>query len=180
MTARVCLGLAMMLMAASPTSQAHAQAQQAAPAKVQVPDADTIKVLIRFAVIALHQANVSGNYTVLRDMASINLSRATSAAGLTDAFAALRNSGVDMSRILIVEPKLTQPPVIEQTGMLRLVGFFPTTPEPVNFNLQYEPFQGAWYLFGIGVNVGPPPTPTPAAGNKPAPPASTGSKPKPR
>ena len=40
-------------------------------------------------------------------------------------------------------------------GLIRIVGFFPTSPERVNFDLIFQPVQSRWRLFGIAVNTTP-------------------------
>ncbi len=37
--------------------------------------------------------------------------------------------------------------------MLRITGFFPTSPERVNFDLIFQPVQGKWRLYGIAANT---------------------------
>ena len=39
--------------------------------------------------------------------------------------------------------------------MIRIVGFFPTSPERVNFDLIFQPVQSHWRLFGIAINTSP-------------------------
>ena len=48
--------------------------------------------------------------------------------------------------------------------MLRITGFFPTSPERVNFDLIFQPVQGKWRLYGIAANTQqvPPPQAAPA------------------
>ena len=55
--------------------------------------------------------------------------------------------------------------------MLRITGFFPTSPERVNFDLIFQPVQGKWRLYGIAVNTqkAPAPQAAPAPQGAPAP-----------
>jgi hypothetical protein len=59
-------------------TQAKAPAQ---PAKPGVPDDLKLIILIRTALIALNQANLTGNYSVLRDIAAPSSSRPTTLRG---------------------------------------------------------------------------------------------------
>src|SRR5262245_20468190 len=54
--------------AAAPAAQGAAQAQAALPQGM--PDAYKLNLLIRTTVIAVNQANRTGNYSVLRDLAA--------------------------------------------------------------------------------------------------------------
>ncbi|MEA2948363.1 MAG: hypothetical protein QOI40_3693, partial [Alphaproteobacteria bacterium] len=48
-------------------------------------------------------------------------------------------------------PQLTAPPALDDHGMLRLTGFFPTRPQQINFDLLFQNAGGQWRLFGISV-----------------------------
>lgn len=117
-----------------------------------VPDAATLVVLIRSTVAALNQANLTGNYSVLRDWGAPSFQEANSPASLADTFADLRSRGIDLSATTVIDPRLFRPAEINANGMLRLTGYFPSQPEQVNFDLAFQ-YVGAWKLFGIGVNT---------------------------
>ncbi|HEX3217276.1 MAG TPA: hypothetical protein VHR67_10470, partial [Aestuariivirgaceae bacterium] len=53
--------------------------------------------------------------------------------------------------IIFVAPKPTQPPQIDNRGLLRLVGYFPTQPLQVNFDLAYQLAGAEWKLYAISV-----------------------------
>ncbi len=125
-------------------------AGQAGPA---VPDPDGIAILIQKTVIALDHANRTGNYTVLRDLGSPGLRRANTAARLAQIFGKLRKRDLDFGPILLCPPRLTRPAEIDNRGMLRLTGFFPTQPEKVSFDLSYRLIQDRWLVFGISINT---------------------------
>lgn len=154
------------VIAAASLASAGAQtpsAPSAAPAAVTIPDDYRLNLLIRTTLIALDHANATNNYTVLRDLAAPAFQRANSAAGLKGIFAALRKRNLDLSPILFFEPKLIRPPQINETGMLRLSGFMPSQPEQVWFDLLFQHVDNRWRLFGISVNVRPPPAPDAAS-----------------
>jgi hypothetical protein len=121
--------------------------------KVGVPDDLALLILIRTTLIALNQADLTGNYSVLRDIAAPGFQQANNPAQLATIFADLRNRKIDLSPIAVVEPKLTRPAFVNDSGMLRITGFFPTKPEQVNFDLAFLPIEGQWRLFGISVNT---------------------------
>jgi hypothetical protein len=132
---------------------AQKAAQKTAPAPAQI-DRNGVSILIRSALIALDQANKTGNYTVLRDLGAPGFQAANTAARLAEIFAKLRNDKVDLSGVAVIDPQLSLLPQIEANGMMHMRGFFPSVPSQVNFELIYAPVEGQWRLFGISVNIG--------------------------
>ncbi len=127
-------------------------AGQAGPA---APDLNTLSILIRSTVIALNHANLTSNYTVLRDLAAPGFRKANSAARLAQIFADLRKRKLDIGPTLLAPARLTRPAAIDKQGLLRLTGFFPTRPLKVSFDFSYQLIQGRWLLFGVSITATP-------------------------
>jgi hypothetical protein len=144
---------AFMLLMASLTSASPVRAQTEQPA---VPDAYKLNMMIRTTLIALNQANRTGNYTVLRDLAAPAFQRTNNAARLAEIFAELRKRDLDLSPILFFQPKLRDEPALTDSGLLRLTGFFETKPEQISFDMLFQPVEENWRLFGLAVDVAPP------------------------
>src|SRR5262245_56234413 len=106
--------------------QAPSQPQRSA---IQ-PDSDLVTILLRTTVGAGHQANITGNYTVLRDLAAAAFQEKNSTAVLALAFAPLRQQKLDLTPVVLLEPNFTQKPVIDQQNTLRLVGTLQSKPIP--------------------------------------------------
>ncbi|TXN78332.1 hypothetical protein [Methylobacterium sp. WL8] len=140
--------------------------QQAAPQPAQI-DRNGVLILIRSTLLALHEANETGNYTVLRDLSAPGFRDANTAARIGEIFASQRTQKLDLSGVAVLDPQLTLLPQIEANGLLHMAGFFPSVPSQVNFELLYAPVDGRWRLFGISVNVG---SSTPTAPSPPQPP----------
>jgi hypothetical protein len=138
------------------TAPAPAQAQQQQTPGIALPDSYKLNMMIRTAIVALNQANQTGNYTVLRDLGSISFRMSNDPSRLAEVFAALRKRQLDLSPVLFFTPKLVQQPQVDERGLLRLVGFFETAPERVNFDIYYVFEAGQWRLFGIGLVTAPP------------------------
>lgn len=119
----------------------------------QLPDAATMVVLIRSAVIALNQANMTGNYSVLRELSAPGFQQANSFADLATIFAELRARELDLGPVAVIDPQLFRPAAVDERGLLRLTGFFASRPEQVNFDLAFQRVDGDWRLFGIGLNT---------------------------
>src|SRR5581483_5705822 len=156
--------VACVLLVSSAAAQQTAPAAQAAkPANI---DRNGVLILVRSALLALDQANKTGNYTVLRDIGAPGF-QINSAARLAEIFVKIRNDKVDLSGVAAIDPQLSLLPQIEANGMMHMAGFFPSVPSQVNFELLYAPVDGQWRLFGISVNLGQsapaaPPAPAPA------------------
>jgi hypothetical protein len=143
--------------------------QQSAAQSAVMPDPYKMSMLIRTTLIALSQANLTGNYTVLRDLGSPAFQAVNSAARLTEAFTELRQRRLDFSPILFFDPKLVREPALDEAGRLRLRGFIETRPEQINFDMMFEHVGGDWRLFGLAVQMQPAPAATAATGQKNAP-----------
>ena len=113
---------------------------QSAPRPAQI-DRNGVLILIRQSLLALDQANKTGNYTVLRDLGSPAF-QANSAARLSEIFAKQRNDNIDLSSVAVIDPQLTLLPQIEASGLLHMTGFFPSVPTQVNFDLAYAVVNG--------------------------------------
>jgi hypothetical protein len=162
------------------TSAGHAQTP-AAPKPAQI-DRNGVLILIRSSLLALDQANKTGNYTVLRDIGAPGF-QSNTAARLGDIFAKLRNDNLDLSGVAVIDPQLNLLPQIEANGLMRMAGFFPSVPTQVNFDLSFAPVSGQWRLFGISVSIGQsgpiaPEPPSPPSAQK-QPPASAAKQPAP-
>jgi len=118
-----------------------------------VPDNETVVALIRDVVVALGQANATGNYSVLLEIAAPGFQEVNSHAKLMEIFGDLRRRNLDLGPVTVIQPALTKPPAIDDRGWLRLAGGFPTRPEQVNFDLAFQKIAGEWKLFGIGLNT---------------------------
>ncbi len=148
-----------------------------------MPDAYKLNLMIRTTVIAVNQANKTGNYSVLRDLAAPGFQASNNPAQLAEIFGDLRKRNLDLSPVLFYQPKFTSRPVLLPNGMLRVVGLFPSRPQQVNFDLVFEQVQGDWRIYGvsIGTRVAPPVdakgTPPDAAGGPVAESTATGGPP---
>ena len=144
---------------------------QPAPAQVSaaqpVPGELEQLQLIWSTMAAVDQANRTGNYSVLRDLAAPGFQAVNDQARLTQLFAGLRASGVDLSVTLLATPVYRAPPRVEQGTLLRLQGRFALRPAAIDFELLYQWSGGRWRLFGVSIVPAAPIGATPA---RPAPP----------
>jgi hypothetical protein len=177
---RAAMALAIAALASLPLAKAEpaAKAEQQAPKPAQI-DRNGVLMLVRSTLLALDQANKTGNYTVLRDLGAPGF-QVNTAARLAEIFAKQRNDNLDLSGVAVIDPQLSLLPQIEANGLMRMAGFFPSVPSQVNFELVFAPVNGQWRLFGISVSVGqagpvaPPQQPAPPAAAQPKPKAPQG------
>jgi hypothetical protein len=149
----VALSIAVLTLSSAAMAQTPAaKAEQAAPKPAQI-DRNGVIILIRSSLLALDQANKTGNYTVLRDIGAPGFQNNT-AAKLGEIFAKLRNDNLDLSGVAVIDPQLSLLPQIEANGLMHMAGFFPSVPAQVNFELMFAPVNGQWRLFGISVSIG--------------------------
>jgi hypothetical protein len=91
-------------------------------------------------------------------------------------FADLRKRNIDLSPVVAVTPAVSEPPSITKDNMLKLAGYFPTSPLQIRFQILFQPVDGQWRLYGMAVD-------TPAAAQAPTAeaigslPATPGAKP---
>lgn len=156
------------LIAAAVVAATPVAAQQNGAPKPANIDRNGVLMLVRSSLLALDQANKTGNYTVLRDIGAPGFQVANTAARLSEIFAKLRNDKVDLSGVAVIDPQLSLLPQIEANGMMHMAGFFPSVSQQVNFELIYAPVDSQWRLFGISVSIGQsaPVAPLPPLGAK--------------
>lgn len=122
--------------------------------------------LIRSSLLTLNDANRTGNYTVLRDLATPAFQARNSAADLALAFSDLRRRNFDLYAAATEAPQLTAPPAVNENGLLVLAGYFPTQPKQIRFELIYQVVDNNWRLHSISVATPDAPPPQQADAKK--------------
>lgn len=140
---------------AAPSKAAPKQAPPQQPVQNLPASLEQSLYLIRSTLLTLNDANRSGNYTVLRDLAAPGFQAKNTAADLARIFTDLRERHVDLFEAALMAPQLTSPPRLDASGALRLTGNFPTKPLRIAFDLLFENVGGQWRLLGISVQTPP-------------------------
>jgi hypothetical protein len=140
------------ILAASPLAAA-AQAPARAPVVVQpiVPDDLILAKLAWTSIAAVDDANVTGDYSVLRQLGSPSFQQTNSIAALAASFQPLRAQQLDLGNAVLVSPVFEFPPAIVQNGLLRMRGSFPIRPTGIAFDLLFQYVGGRWRIFAIAV-----------------------------
>lgn len=128
------------------TTSSAATAPSRAPALV----ADHV-ALVRATLSALNDANVTGNYSVLRDAAAPSFAERYSVADLDIAFTHLRANP-------LFTPASQGTPVITATRQpsadtLVVSGHVPARPANLTFDIQYQRIGARWRLSAIAVSL---------------------------
>ncbi len=139
--------MAAFVLAASLAGGAFAQEPAAAPP----PDRLETARLVWSTLIAIDQANRTGNYTVLRDLAAPGFRTQNDAARLASIFASIRAQDLGLGRVVLMQPVYAEPPAMTDTGYFRIRGAFPTRPVGIGFEMLFQFTEGDWKLFGISV-----------------------------
>jgi len=133
----------------SPPAAAPGQIAPVASARPDaplVPSAEELVSLVRNVLLAVNDANLTGNYTVLRDLS-----------------APIRQQGTDFSIVAVATPRFVQLPTFTPQGYLRVNGEFISSPR-ITFDIFFQHVAGRWRPYAIGVGVVPVQVnPTPSA-----------------
>jgi hypothetical protein len=139
------VGLAMFSLPALAQDQSRAEQNELPPPAFS-------EMLIKNALVALNQANLTGNYSVLRELGTPAFQTQNSTALLAESYATLRKSGIDMSGIVLLKPNVTD--AVRRNDVLELQGFFPSEPIRISFHAVFAAYKGKMRLHGIAVSAG--------------------------
>jgi hypothetical protein len=103
---------------------------------------------------AVYHANVTGNYTVLRDLFSPQMRERLKASDFAHAFRNAHDRHRDLSFVMHMKPNLKQRPTFSADNRLRLVGYFPTYPLVLFFDLVFlKTEHGDWWNESIVIHT---------------------------
>lgn len=128
-----------------------ATAATAQTTRPSVPSEFELLKMVRMTMIAVHHANFTGNYTVLRDLGTPGFAKVNTAARLADIFRRWRSPDRNLDAVLVLKPKWLVRPVVNRQGLLSLKGYFATTPVRVRFSMMFKPVAGRWRLQAISL-----------------------------
>lgn len=139
----------------SPPRAIGGTSKQAEPQAPQVPHPNQLMIIVRSTLLAVNHANLTGNYSVLRELGTPGFQMSNTPTDLAEIFKALRERNIDLGPVALLDAKLREQPSVNANGQLRLTGFFPSQPEQVNFDLAFYKRNGRWLLDGIALNTTP-------------------------
>jgi hypothetical protein len=102
-------------------------------------------------LLALHHANVTGNYSVLRDLAAPQLISRMTQSDLSDHFRQIRVERPSLGAIAGLRPRFSTPPTIVGKQYLWLEGSYPTSPKETRFKIVLQRSRADWRFLSIEV-----------------------------
>ena len=128
-----------------------------------LPSVEQLISLVRNVLLAVNDANLTGNYTVLRDLSAPDSQGLNTPERLEESFRPIRQQGTDFSIVAVAVPRFVQLPTFTPQGYLRVNGEFISSPR-ITFDLFLQHVAGQWHPYAIGVGVLPVPVnPAPSA-----------------
>ena len=150
--AGLLLSLSMHEAAAQPRDKPAAKPNAPAAPQQNLPvSVEQAFYLIRSTLLTLNDANRSGNYTVLRDLAAPDFQARNSAADLSQSFADLRRRNFDLFAAALIAPQLTAAPRSTPTNCFAWREFFRRDRCQIHFDLLFQKVGEKWRLFGISI-----------------------------
>ena len=127
---------------------------EAPPVKLTGESRNLANLLIKNALISVNQGNLTGNYTVLRDLASPGFRQLNTASDLGVIFGNLRQQKIDLSPIVLLEPVITAAKFSKEQQQLRFKGYFPSEPVQIQFELIFQAANpGGWMIHGVSIGT---------------------------
>ena len=101
------------------------------PNKPGTPNATQLHLLVQSYMLALGQANLTGNYSVVHALGAPAFQENNGPEQLFEIFSGLREGNIDLTPLILYKPILSRDPWFDDDGMLRLTGYYPTKPQRI-------------------------------------------------
>jgi hypothetical protein len=119
-----------------------------------VPDAIYLEALVKGSLITFNDANMTGNYEVMRLRAAKPFEDKFTAADLHEMFKGFGEQEINIATVAGMDIIEDAPSQVED-GVLTLKGHFATNPLEVSYTLNYMVEGNDWALIGIDVSAKP-------------------------
>lgn len=138
-------------------------ARQGPQVKATVLTPAELAALIHNETLAVNQANITGDYTIVHKLAAARFRQQNSPESLAASFAPFRDRRIDLTMTAVIAPQLTATPG-SGAGQIRLEGFYPSEPVQTWFRFEFVMEDGRWKAIAIGLSMdGPVQVPGPQA-----------------
>ncbi len=118
-----------------------------------MPDDIKLKRMTTESVYELALAINAKDFTAFYDKIGQLWKSQTTAENLKSGFKSFIDQNIDLTGMKDVDPVLSSPPSIDDNGFLSLVGYFPTQPSVVYFELDYAYEHPDWKMVGTSVEI---------------------------
>lgn len=119
----------------------------------QVPPDDELRRLTTRTLLDFNEALQEKDFSRFHATVSTTWKGQITPERLAEVFQPLIDAEVDLAPIDQVAPVFSEPPALDEDGLLVLEGYYPTQPSQVAFELTYAYEHPEWKLFGINVGV---------------------------
>ena len=119
-----------------------------------VPDAGVQEALVKEALITFNDANMTGNYDVMRLRTAKPFQDKFSSDDLHEMFKGFGEQDIDISTVAGMDLVEDAPSKVEN-GILTITGHFATNPLQVSYVLDFMVEDDDWALIGIDVSAKP-------------------------
>ncbi len=126
-----------------------------AGAEETFPGRQEATALVRQTLVRLNDANLRGDYSVLRSKSAPAFQDRFSLLELEELFRGMREKRVDLTEALADEPELTRARFHTGQAVLQYVGIVHSRPIEVRFEFSYQNIGGTWRLYGLDLNFEP-------------------------
>lgn len=124
-----------------------------AQTQADLPGEGVRDMLIVGTLLRFSDANQSGNYAVLRDLASRQFKSEYSAQSLSDAFKSFQNRDLKLDEVAIRDIDVADGGELIHDGVLRLEGHINLARFRLNYLLRFIYEDGAWKLYGLSAST---------------------------
>jgi hypothetical protein len=127
----------------------------ASPARAAsgLPSEEGRDILIISTLLRFNDANLSGNYSVLRDRASRQFREQNSLSKVSGAFKVFRDLSINLEEVITRDIQPDEDGETAHGGILRLSGFMDLSQYRMKYELRYVNDRGEWKLLSINVDV---------------------------
>lgn len=118
-----------------------------------VPNKDDQEMLVKTTLLTFNDANLTGDYSVLRAKSSKPFREQFNEEKLKEIFKDFVDKKVDLG-IVAIKPAIPDADgAVDKNGVLELSGHFATQPKILKYKLQYFVSEGLWKPYGIHVST---------------------------
>lgn len=124
------------------------------PAITTENDRLLLNSLIKSSLVALNQANLTNNYSVLRELSSPAFQDNNTNEDLRSIFAGIREANLDFAAIVEYEAVFETEPTLDSQSNLYVKGYFPTSPR-IEFEFLYQLIDSKFLIDVFSVSITP-------------------------
>lgn len=123
--------------------------------EVKLPSRAEASDIVKATTLEFAQAVNAKDFGPMHANAATEFQHDISLEQFNENFAPFLDQDINLSVLQDFEPMFTSDPGLSADGVLRLEGYFPTTPSRAHFKYSYVYREGDWQLLGINFSVAP-------------------------